>query len=134
MAFIHGKNTFVSVNAADLSAFTNSSELKREGDKHDVTCFGQVAHKYQSGLTDGTFAMKGVYDDGPTTPQTVLMGLLGGGLVELVYRPEGTGSGKPHYTFDVIVTTYEETGEVAEMIKWAAECQISEAVAIGTQA
>lgn len=133
MGFIHGKSLFISVNAIDLSPFTNAHELKREADKHDVTCFGQTAHKYQSGLTDGTVALKGVYDDGPTTPQTVLMGLLGGNVIEAVYRPEGTGVGKPHYTFDVIVTSYEESGEVAEMIKWAAELQISEAVVIGTQ-
>jgi hypothetical protein len=134
MAFIHGKSVFISVSGDDLSTYTNSVEIKREADAHDVTCFGQTAKKYQSGLTDGTVTLKGTYDDGAAGPAAILMPLIGGTVEEVVYRPEGTGSTKPHYTFDAIVTSYEESAPVAEMITWTAELQISEAVAIAAQA
>jgi hypothetical protein len=134
MAFVHGKSVFVSVDGDELSAYSNSVELKREGDSHDVTCFGQTAHKYKKGLTDGTFTLKGTYDDGAAGPAAILMPLVDGDEVEVVYRPEGTGTGKPHYTFDALVTSYEESSPVADMITWSAELQVSDAVPIGTQA
>ena len=46
MAFVHGKNTFISLNGSDLSAFTNTSELGRTADSHDVTTYGKNSHVY----------------------------------------------------------------------------------------
>lgn len=131
MAFIHGKGVSLTVDGDDLSAYTNSCEVKLAADSHDVTCMGKTAHDYRSGLTDGTVTLKGVYDDSATGPQLTFQPALGAGLVTCVYKPEGgTGAGKPIWTFSVTVTAYEESAPVAEMITWTAEMQMASAITI----
>lgn len=125
MGFVHGKNTAISVATKDLSAFTDSSEIKRSADDHDVTTYGNDAHVYAGGLTDGTFSMSGTYDSTATTgPRAVLNPLLGT-VVLILRKPEGTGSGKAQDSFNGLLTGYVETNPVADMVKWSAEFNIS---------
>jgi hypothetical protein len=123
MAFIHGKATFVSIDADDLSSFGTAVEFNRSADAHDVTTFGNNSHRKHGGLKDGTATINGIYDNTASTgPQAVLEPLLGT-VVELIYRPEGTGSGLPERTVDVLVTTYNESSPVADMVTWTCEVE-----------
>lgn len=125
MAFIHGKNTFVSLDGDDLSAFATSSEFGRTGDSHDVTTFGQDAHVYQGGLLDGTATIEGVYDNTTGTgPRAVIEPLIGT-VVTLIRQPEGTGSSLPQDSVSVLVTGYTETNPVADMVTWKVDLQLS---------
>jgi hypothetical protein len=127
MAFIHGKGTYVSVDSDDLSAYTNNVQFNRSADSHDVTCFGKNSKVYQSGLKDGTGTISGIYDSTAMSgPGAVLRPLVGGAAVTFVYRPEGTGTTKPEGEVDVIVTAYEETAPVADMVTWSATLQFSD--------
>lgn len=127
MAFVHGKGVVHTIDGDDLSAYSNSVEFTRTADSHDVTTFGKNSKVYQSGLKDGTAEISGIYDStGSTGPGAVLRPLVGGAAVTLVYRPEGTGSGKPEAEVDVIVTEYSETAPVADMITWSASLQLSD--------
>lgn len=126
MAFVHGKNAFVSVDDNDLSAFANNIQFNRSADSHEVTTFGKNSKVYASGLKDGEATIQGIYDNTVSTgPGATLRGLLGGLPVEMVYKPEGSGVGKPVSTVDVIVTAYEETAPVADMISFSATLQLS---------
>lgn len=133
MAFVHGKNTYISLNAVDLSAFTNQSEFGREADTHDVTCYGKNDHVFKGGLGNGTASMSGIYDDTATGPRDTIEPLIGTN-VTLIRRPEGTGSGKPEDSVNVVVKSYKETSPVADMVAWAAELQLSDAVTSTNQA
>lgn len=132
MAFVHGKNTYVSIDGDDISVFCNSVGNKRTADSHDVTTFGKSAKVYFGGLLDGTFDISGIYDNGATGPKAVVEPLIGT-VVELIYRPEGTGSGKPETTVDVLVTGYDETAPVADMVTWTATLQSSDTAVIADQ-
>lgn len=132
MAFIHGKDGFVSLNAVDLSAFSNNIEFGRSGDSQDVTTFGKDAHVKQGGLLDGTCTLEGVYDNGATSPEAVIDPLIGT-VVPLIYRPEGTGSGLPQKSVQVLVQEYTETAPVAEMITWQLTMEMSGDVTKTTQ-
>lgn len=68
-----------------------------------------------------------------TGPRAVLQPIVGT-VVELIRRPEGTGTGKPEETVDVLITKYTETNPVDDMIKWAVEGQCSDDIATTTQA
>ena len=127
MAFIHGKDTFVSVDGDDLSAFTNTSEFTQTADSHDVTTYGKDGHVYQGGLTDGTFTMGGTYDSTASTgPRAVLNAILQAATaVTVIRQPEGTGSSLPQDSFSGLLTSYVETSPVADMVAWTAEFQIS---------
>ena len=123
--FVHGKTTFVSLDSEDLSTFTNNVAFNRSADSHDVTTFGKVSKVYQSGLKDGTATIQGIYDNSVTGPGAVIRPLIGGAAVELIYKPEGSGTGKPVSTVDVIVTSYEETAPVADMVTWSVSLQLT---------
>jgi hypothetical protein len=132
MAFIHGKNGFVSLNGVDLSAFANNIDFGRSGDSHDVTTFGKSAHVKQGGLLDGTCALQGIYDDGAASPEATIDPLVGT-VVPLIYRPEGTGAGRPQKSCSVLVQEYTETDPVADMITWQLTMEISDTVTKSVQ-
>lgn len=127
MAFVHGKNTYVSLNGSDLSAFANTSTFTRKADKHDVTTYGKSDHVYSGGLGDGGMSMGGVYDNGATGPRDVIEPLIGTN-VTMIRRPEGTGSGLPQDSVSVLVEEYVETNPVADMVTWSVTLQPSDAV------
>ena len=133
MSFIHGKDTFISLNAADLSVFCNTSTFTRSADSHDVTAYGATDHEYQGGLGDGSASIGGIYDNSATGPRDIIEPLVGT-KVTLIRRPEGTGSGKPQDSVTVLVTNYVETSPVADMVTWTAELQCSGAITSTNQA
>lgn len=127
MAFVHGKNTAVTIDGDDLSVYSNSVTFGRSADTHDVTTFGKNSKVYAPGLKDGTASIEGIYDNTAlVSPGAVLRPLIGAAEVPLVYKPEGTGTGKPTATVDVLVTSYEETAAVGDMVMWSCELQLSD--------
>jgi hypothetical protein len=133
MAFVHGKNTFISLDADDLSAFTTTSDLERTADSHDVTTYGKNAHVRAGGLLDGKATMEGVYDNSATGPRDVIEPLIGT-VVTLIRRPEGTGTGRPQDSVSVLVVSYKETSPVNDMVKWSCEMELSDDVTSTNQA
>jgi hypothetical protein len=127
MAFVHSKNTVITLNAVDLSAFCKTSSFGRKADKHDVTTYGKNDHVYAGGLGDGEASMEGVYDNSATGPRDVIEPLIGT-VVTLIRKPEGTGSGLPQDSVSVLVEEYVETSPVADMVSWSVKLQLSDAV------
>lgn len=134
MAKVHGKNVYWSLGGTDLSAFGNATDPERTADSHETTTYGSDSKTYAGGLLDGTCTVGGLYDDGASsTPQTVIEPALGT-TVAYVYRPEGTGTGLPQKTVNVVITKYTESAPVGGMIMWSADLQYTGDVAITTQA
>ena len=132
MAFVHGKDAVVKVDGDDISPYCNKVEIEREAEAHDVTGFGKDAKVYQGGLLDGEGSLEGTYDSTAGGPRAILEPLLGT-VVELIYQPEGVGTGKPTKTVDILVKKYKESTPVADMITWSCDVQLSDAVANTTQ-
>ena len=128
MAFIHGRNTVITVDANDLSAFTSSSDFNQPVDTHDVTAYGDANRNYIAGLIDGTFSMEGHYDDSATSPRDILQPLAGAAAFTIVRQPEGVGSGFAQDSFSAVLTSYSESSPVDDKISWSAEFQITGAV------
>ena len=133
MAFVHGKDTFISLDGDDLSSFTNTSELSREADSHDVTTYGKDAHVFQGGLKNGTASLAGIYDDTASTGPRGVVEPLVGTNVTLIRQPEGVGAGKPQDSVDVLVMNYVETAPVADMVAWSCELQLSDDITTSVQ-
>jgi hypothetical protein len=133
MTFSHGKETVITLNAVDLSAFITTSQFERTGDSHDVTTYGQDSHVFAGGLLTGTATMSGVYDNGSSGPRDTIEPLIGT-VVAFTRRPEGTGSGLPHDACNVLVEKYVETSPVADMVTWSCDMQISGDVTSTNQA
>lgn len=132
MAFVHGSLTFVSLGGTDISPFSNNTEYERSADEHDVTTYGLDDHVFSGGLKGGKTTLSGIYDDGAAGPKAVIEPLLGT-VVELIHRPEGTGTGKPQDTVDVLVKSYKESSAVADMRMWTCDLTFSGPVVPTTQ-
>lgn len=132
MAESHGKLTFVSLDANDLSTFTDSTTVNRAADEHDTTCYGSDDHTFNGGLLTGTITIGGKYITGATGPKAIIEPLLGT-VAAFIYRPEGTGAGKPEDTADVHVKAYNQTAPVADIVRWTAELTVSGPVTNATQ-
>jgi hypothetical protein len=128
VAFVHGKNTYISIDGEDISAYCTQSDFTRSSDSHDVTTYGKNAHVKQGGLLDGSASISGIYDNTAATgPRAVLEPMIGT-VVELIRRPEGTGVGKPQDTVDVLVAEYVESSPVADMVTWTLSLELSDDV------
>lgn len=133
MAFIHGKGSVVTLGGSDLSIYSNTVEWARTGDSHDVTTFGKNSHVKQGGLLDGTATVSGIYDNTASVgPRPVILPKVGT-VVAMVWRPEGTGAGRPQDTVNVLVTGYTESSPVADMVTWAATLEMSDDMATAAQ-
>jgi predicted secreted protein len=125
MAFTHGRVSVFKINAKDLSTYAKTYTLTRSADVHDVTGFGATAHAKQGGLLDGKMTVGGTYDDSATNgPRGVIYPLLGTSTA-IILQPEGTATTKAQDSFNAVVTSYEQTGPVDDMVTWKLELEIN---------
>jgi hypothetical protein len=121
---LHSKDTVVKLDSDDLSAYTNSTTFNRSADSHEVTTYGTDSKVYNGGLKDGTVTIEGFYDTSATGPEAIIEPLLGT-TVTFVFQVAGTGAGKPQKSCSVVVTSFNVSSPVADMVTWTAELQIS---------
>lgn len=129
----HGRLTFVSLAATDISTYTDTTTFNQGADEHDSTAYGAVGHEFAGGLKTGSITIGGKYVTGATGPRAVIAPLLGT-VVSFIYRPEGTGVGKPQDTANVLVKAYNQSSPVADIVRWTAELTVSGVVTPTTQA
>lgn len=129
MTYIHGKDTVVTINGSDISAFTNSTDFKDTTETHETSCYGVARKTYKAGLGDGTVTIKGIHDNGAGGPRKVLKALKAAGTaVTFIFRPEGTGSGKQQSSVSVIVKSYNDSDPVGDLVTWESELQMTGAL------
>jgi hypothetical protein len=128
MSKVHGKSTVFTLGGADLSTYTRASSFTRAADVHDTTTYGKDDHVFDGGLGISNMSAEGLYDNTASVgPRAVIEPLIGT-KVTMVRRTEGTGSGKPQDSVDVVVQSYVETNPVADFVSWSVELQGSDAV------
>jgi len=130
----HGKSTVITVGGDDISAYTTNSQLTRGADSHDITGYGKNDHVWSGGLGTGEFTAEGWYDNTAVTGPHAVLAPLRGTVVEIIRKPEGTGTGKPLETFDALIEEYAESSPVADIVKWTLKSKVSDAIADTTQA
>lgn len=137
---VHGKSTFVSIkNAAgtpvNMSEDMNQAGLSRSVDTADSTGFGKVAKEYVAGLEDATSSWSGFFTAAQDAVLDGLVAALAAGTIEsteMIYGPAGNGTGKVKYTQEVIVTGYEVTGSVGDLVSANVSMQRTGASTRGT--
>lgn len=135
MAFVAATDVYFSVDGTNIAPYAKSIDVSYEIDELETTTFSAGGHTFQGGMTNGSAALSGTYDNSGTGPKAIIEPIMRtGALVACVYRPEGTGSGLPEQSFNVLVSKYGESSAVGEMIKWSSDMKISGAVTDTTQA
>lgn len=130
MAFRHGKNAFVSVNAVDLSTFSDSVDLDYDIDTADTTAFQSSWKSALGGIPGAKAAITGFYDPtAGTGPQAVLFPIITGGVaITIIHRPGGTLSGQEQNSFSALITGYTESSPVGGVVTWKAAFLVTGAV------
>jgi predicted secreted protein len=142
MAFRHGKNAVLKLdNSAgtlvDLSSYLNEISMPRSIETGETTTFGVNAKTYITGLSDATISLSGNFDSTADAHFSgILSALLTGSIdsVSFEYGKEGSTSGRVKYSGEALLTSYEVSSPVADVVTFSAELQVTGAITRGTWA
>ena len=134
--FVHGKNAYLQLdNSAgtlvDLSAYCGDIGFPQEVSADETTTFGSSDKTYIVGLGDAKLSFSGKFDATlDAHMQGVIAAQQAGTLTTAsgVFGPAGSASGKVKYTFETIVTSYEVSEKVSDVVEFKAELQVTGAV------
>jgi predicted secreted protein len=135
MAFVHGKSSVFKLDNAsgsltDISAFVNNVDFPETADVAETSVLGASNKTYIVGLKDATISLSGLFD---ATVDAILGAVVGQtATLSYEYSPEGTGSGKVKYTGEAILTNYNLSSPVGDVVAYSADLQCSGAVTRGT--
>ena len=135
--FRHGKSTVFKVDNSggtltDISNTLTDVSFPQTIETAETTSFGSSAKTYIVGLSDSTFSVSGNFD---ATVDAHLAGILGqAATVSFEYGPEGSTSPNVKYTGECLMTSYEKSGAVGDVVTYSAEFQVTGAVTRGTYA
>jgi hypothetical protein len=134
MSFVHGKDSYFSVDSDNLTTYIDSADLNQSVDMAETSTMGVEAKTYISGLSDATISIAGKYDSTASTgPDAVLAGLVGGETaVAFEYGPEGNANGKVKYSGNCFLTSYNVSAPVGDVVSFTADFQCSGAITKGT--
>lgn len=118
----------------DISIYVDSVDATNDIDMLDITTLGAEARAFDSGLTNCTYTISGIWDDTASTgSRTVLRSLVGlETSVGFEYGPEGGSGGTVKESGECYVASYAESAPVGEMVRFTATIQVTGAVTIGT--
>jgi len=124
MAFKHGKNTGVLVDAANLTAFFNDASASQDVETAETTTFGNSAKTYIIGLADGTMSLSGMFDGDADAIDDVIAGALGAEAAGYAtIAPEGLTIGNSSYSCQARKTSYEVSSPVGDVVSTSLSVQ-----------
>lgn len=127
----HGKNTVFKLadntgSLRDISNVCNATGLARSCDSAEVTTFGQSDKAYIAGLRDATVPIGGFADP---TVDGYLAGILGWGTpVAWELYPMGSASTLIKYSGSAVLTAYETSDAVGEVVGISGGLQVTGAI------
>jgi len=137
MAFGHGKNAVFKLDDSggtlrDLSTYVNDVSFPRSIETAETTTFGVSggSKTYITGLNDTTISVSGLFD---ATSDGYLAGILGqSATVSFEYGPLGSTGGYVKYSGEAIMTSYEVSSAVGDVVSASFDLQVTGAVTRGT--
>lgn len=133
--FRHGKTAVFKVDDSggtlrDISDAANSISFPREAEVLETTSFGSSDRTYIVGFKNQTISVEGSFD---ATYDGYLAGTLGqDATVSFEYGPEGSTATRTKYSGEAILTSYESSAGVGDVVNFSASWQITGAVTRGT--
>jgi hypothetical protein len=141
MPFVHGKSAYVLVEDGsgstgtdrDISAYCDNVSHPFSVETAETTTFGKSHKTYIGGLRDTTVSISGKWDatlDGYLAGSSGILGY--NGTRTMAVGPAGSTAGNIKYTFEVIMTSYEVSAPVGDVVTFSAEFQVSDTPTRGT--
>lgn len=128
MAFVHGKSGAFKLDNSggtltDISAYLDNVSFPESVETGETTVFGNASKTYVVGLKDTTISLSGKWD---SVVDAHLAGILGqSATVTFEYGPAGSTAGLVKYTGECIVTSYDVTTPVADVVTFSLELQVT---------
>ena len=129
MAFQPGKNAHLSIDATDVSAYTDNESLNRVIDQLETTTFGADDKAFIPGLRSFDLSSSGPWDP---TFDAVIDGADDGASVAFVFGPEGNTTGDITYTGNANLASYGISNAVSGRTEYSCSFQPTGAVTRGT--
>lgn len=135
MAFVHGSDSVFKLDNAsgsltDISSYISNVDFPETADVAESSVLGASSKTYIVGLSDSSISFSGFYD---ATFDAIAGAVVGqSATLSFEYSPEGTGSGKPKYTGESIMTSYALSSPVGDIVAFSADLQVSGAVTRAT--
>lgn len=129
--FVHGKGGYFQLdNAAgtlvDLSQYLDNVGFPSEVDAAETTAFGNNDKTYIVGLGDQKISLTGKWDSTLDTHMTAAIAAQKAGTLasaSWVFGPAGSTTGKPKYSGEAIITSFELDDKVSDVITWKSDLQ-----------
>jgi len=130
MAFVHGKSAVFKLDNAsgslvDYSTYLDDIGFPRDVETAETTTFGVAgsAKTYITGLSDATISVSGKFD---ATADATLSAVVGqAATLTFEYGPEGSSAGKVKYTGECILTSYEVSASVGDVVTASLDFQVT---------
>lgn len=133
--FVHGKNAQFELQGTNLSNTLNEISMPREIETAETTAFGNTDKTYITGLADATVSLSGMFDATVNSAiNTVITNLKSGSIASasFAYGPSGSAGGAPKFTGNALVTSYEISSPVGDVVTYSLELQVTGGVTGGT--
>lgn len=133
--FRHGKSTVFKIDDSggtlrDISNTLTDVSFPRSIDTAESSSFGDSAKQYVVGLSDATISVSGNFD---ATIDGYLAGTVGqAATLSFEYGPEGSTAGYVKFSGECILTSYEVSGAIGDVVTYSAEYQVTGSVTRGT--
>lgn len=121
----HGRLTVLTVAALDISSSTKTSTFSGSADAHQTSGYGVTNHTKVGGIIDGKFTASGTYDLGTVTGTGLVMEGKEGVTQAIVRKVAGTGTTKPQEVFSGVLTKFDVSDPVDDIVSWAAEWEVT---------
>lgn len=128
MAFKHGKNTKVLVNQYNLSSYFSDGSISGSVETGETTVYGNSAKTYIVGLTDSTMSLSGFWDGAASAVDEIISAALQTSAEVITFAPEGLTAGSRVNAMTSLLTSYEVSSPVADVVKTSLEGQTTDRI------
>jgi hypothetical protein len=135
VAFVHGKGTVFKLDDSggtlrDISAYLDEVTFPATVDLAETTTFGKNDKTYIAGLRSRTVSLSGKWDSVVDGYYAAALGQ--SATLSFEYGPAGSGSGAVKYTGECLISSYEISNPVGDVVTFSIELQTSDTITVGT--
>lgn len=130
MAFVHGKGAYFALDNSggsltDISTYLNDVSFPQSVETAETTAFGASSKTYIVGLKDSTISLSGMFD---STLDAHIQAVLGqSATLSFEFGTAGStaSSTNPLYSGECIVTSYDVSPPVGDVVPVSIELQVT---------
>jgi hypothetical protein len=136
MGFTHGKSAVVKMdNSANaltaITSYVDEATFPQTADANETTTFGAGSKTFIAGLGDSKITLKGKFDGtvGAAVQDQMFAATFAAqqagtlASVSFEFNPAGVATGAPKYSVEGIITHYEVSVPVHDVVSWSLEAQ-----------